>query len=486
VGEGIKIYMEVIKIVYDNNDSSSIERYARTLLNRSLYDVLGSDLNHRFENSSAKGRLGQIIEEAFFGYKINSNKEADFKEAGIELKVSPLKQIKTNPKSELLREQMGFSAKERLVLSIINYLEIYKETWENNSMLEKCKNLLLMFYVHESEKTVEDLIFKIINSWTPSTEDLVIIKKDWELIVGKVKAGKAHEISEGDTMYLGACTKGSTAEKSKRKQPFSEELAPQRAFSLKRSYVDFIIEELLQRERYIKSKNEKSISSKFKGQAFDEVILNLFKAIEGLTLEDIIKKFQIYRRRQAKNFIRLIIDDICRQTFEEKLDNLNEFKKANIEIKTVVIKPNGMPKESMSFEQIDFCEICKEEWEDSLIRDKFENKKHLWIIFKATRNFDKQKDLDLNELVLHKVMFWNMQSTDIEGSLKTVWQDTVNKINKGIYSDFIKISDGEIAHIRPKAKDGDDLMITPQGIYEKKKCFWLNASYIKEQIEKEG
>jgi len=32
-----------------------------------------------------------------------------------------------------------------------------------------------------------------------------------------IKQEKAHEISEGDTLYLGAWHKGSTAEKSKRK-----------------------------------------------------------------------------------------------------------------------------------------------------------------------------------------------------------------------------------------------------------------------------
>ena len=50
----------------------------------------------------------------------------------------------------------------------------------------------------------------------------IIIKKDWELINQKIKDGKAHELSEGDTFYLGACTKGSTAAKSLRKQPFNE------------------------------------------------------------------------------------------------------------------------------------------------------------------------------------------------------------------------------------------------------------------------
>ena len=194
--------------------------------------------------------------------------------------------------------------------------------------------------------------------------------------------------------------------------------------------------------------------------------------------------YSIKRERKAKNFIRLIVDDVCIVAFGDKLENFEEFKKASIELKTIVLKPNGMPKESMSFEQIDYCEIVNEEWETSTIREKFENKKHLWIIFKSKINFDKQSELSLDDIILHKVMFWNMPTYDLERSMYRVWTDTVNKIKKGKYESFIKISDNEIAHIRPKARNKDDLMITPQGSYERRKCFWLNAKYIKEQIEK--
>lgn len=41
------------------------------------------------------------------------------------------------------------------------------------------------------------------------SEDLKQIEEDWNLIIKKIRDGKAHEISEADTMYLGACTKGS-------------------------------------------------------------------------------------------------------------------------------------------------------------------------------------------------------------------------------------------------------------------------------------
>ena len=59
--------------------------------------------------------------------------------------------------------------------------------------------------------------------------DLEIIKQDWETIVNKIRAGKAHELSEGDTNYLGL------AQKAPIKihfcsQPYSEIQAMQRAF----------------------------------------------------------------------------------------------------------------------------------------------------------------------------------------------------------------------------------------------------------------
>ncbi|MBZ9685758.1 DNA mismatch repair protein MutH [Clostridium estertheticum] len=471
---------------YNASNKESIEEYARLLLDKNLSNVLEPKLIHRFNNKASKGRLGQVVEEEYFGYKVNSRKEADFKEAGIELKVAPLKEIKPKESSDSLREKQGISAKERIVLSIINFMEIHKEQWTLNSLFDKCGQLLLMFYLNEKDKPIEELIFKIINVWSPSEEDFIVIKKDWETIINKINAGKAHEISEGDTMYLGACTKGSTAAKSKRSQPYSEILAPQRAFSLKRSYVDSIIEELLQREVYFTNQKAKAISAIVKGVSFDEVILDLFKELKGCSLAKIITKYDIIRARKAKNFNRLIVDDICKKTFGDKLDNLEELKKANIEVKTILLKPSGMPKESMSFEQIDYCGINSESWEESSIRDKFENKKHLWIIFKATRNFEKQSELSLDEIVVDNVMFWNMPITDLEGSMYYVWENTVDKISAGEYNSFIKISDKQIAHIRPKGKDSNDVMLTPQGTYERKKCFWLNASYIKRQIEKEG
>ena len=71
---------------------------------------------------------------------------------------------------------------------------------------------------------------------------------------------------------------------------------------------------------------------------------------------------------------------------------------------------------------------------------------------------------------------------DIE-IMHNIWYDTKVKIESGEFEDFIKISDNLIGHVRPKGRDAEDLMETDLGTFEKKKAFWLSASYIKQIIQ---
>lgn len=194
---------------YDINSASSIIEFAKKLKDKTLHEICGKEIvEHGYKG---KGNFGQILEKFYFGYEPNSDAEPDFLEAGLELKSSPLKILKNGE----------YRSKERLVLNIINYLEVHKETFENSSFWKKNAHLLLIFYLWEKDLNIIDYLIKLADDWQYSNEDLKIIKHDWETINQKIKDGKAHEISEGDTFYLGACTKGSTAEKSLREQPFN-------------------------------------------------------------------------------------------------------------------------------------------------------------------------------------------------------------------------------------------------------------------------
>jgi len=138
------------------------------------------DKSGRIENERAKGQLGQIIEESFFGYEVNSNSEPDFAELGIELKVTPVRRNKNGT----------LSAKERLVLNIINYHEEVQTKFENSSVWNKNQEILMMFY--EWIPKVKRAEYQILKSYLHKfpEDDLAIIKQDWEFIVQKIIDGR--------------------------------------------------------------------------------------------------------------------------------------------------------------------------------------------------------------------------------------------------------------------------------------------------------
>lgn len=127
------------------------------------------DSTDRLLMKGNKGGLGQIIEESLFGYEINSSSEADFAELGVELKVTPVK----------INKNSSISAKERLVLNIINYMDEINFTFETSSFWRKNEQLLIMFYLWEANKDRKDYtILKSILFSYPE-EDLEVIKNDW-------------------------------------------------------------------------------------------------------------------------------------------------------------------------------------------------------------------------------------------------------------------------------------------------------------------
>ena len=93
---------------YDRTDKWSILEYSKLLLGKTLEQAIYPDV---IEARKGKGRLGQLVEEYFFGYDVNSNPDADFSEAGLELKVTPLKELKNRV----------LAIKERLVCTMIDY-----------------------------------------------------------------------------------------------------------------------------------------------------------------------------------------------------------------------------------------------------------------------------------------------------------------------------------------------------------------------------
>lgn len=426
---------------YDKSSAASIYEFALKLTGKSLAEAV--KLPEGVTNARNRGDLGTLVEKYYFKHTPPNNHDPDFKEAGLELKTTGV-----------LFKASNYRAKERLVLTMINYDAIASESWENSSFYKKCRLMLILFYLYTKEVDVvnrqfvlEPLLYEIPAS------DIAQIRRDWEFIRQRVLDGKAHELSEGDTYYLGACRKGLGGEKEAlKKQPFSNEGAKARAFSFKQGYVNKLI------ESHIGEATSLGVNAVI---TFEDATQIRFKPYIGQTVEEISKQLG-YTKKSSKGFLKEISNRILAQDGQTIL----ELDKAGIEMKTIRLTQLGKPRESMSFPGFNFLEIVNDEWEGSSFFAKLEHK-FLLVIFRADEN-----GVDR----LFKVAYWNMPYED-RLEAKRVWEETKRRVSIDA-SNLPRISESRVAHVRPKARDGKDKLITPQGDMQVKKCFWLNSGYI--------
>ena len=415
-----------------------------------------------------KAFFGHLFETDVFGMDINSFSRPDFEEAGIELKVTPYKKNKDNT----------LSAKERLVLNIIDYMTEYKNTFENSHFMSKNKKLQIIWYLWEKEKKKEDL--RITNELLYSfpNEDMPIIKKDWEFIVKKIKNGKAHEISEADTMYLGACTKGANSE-SKRDQPFSNIKAMQRAFCFKTSYMTGLV------RKYIGNYDDVEKILKGTEKDFTRYIQSVIDKYKGKTQSQLMNELSVDTK--AKNVFSIIINRMF--NVKSKLKETDEFVKANIIPKTIRVEEDGKIIESMSFPYFKFDEVMNTDFENSNLRDELETTKYMFFVFKKEHG----------EYIFKGIKLWNMPELIIENQVKSMYEKTQDVIRTGSIvnhiddngrriTNFPGMSDNGICHVRPHGRNSLDTIPLPvkdkvTGAQEfTKQCFWFNNSYLKEII----
>lgn len=464
-------------IEYDETNPLSIEDYAKKLIGRTfseIYDLYKENgyyirednvLAEEYENINRKGGLGELIEECYFKYKSNNISLPDFIEAGVELKVTPYK----------INKNGTLSAKERLIINMIDYFQVIEEEFDTSSMWQKARLILLVYYLYEQEIS-NRLDYKInyVKLFSPPENDVLIIKRDFEAIVKKINDGKAHELSESDTLYLGAAPKAATS-RDRRKQPFSDELAKPRAFAFKNSYMTYVL------NNYIvpgKMTYEPIIKDKL-DVSFEEYVVSKINNYKGFSVQDLCIEFEIDYEKRPKNLEALLVYRIL----GIKGNQAEEFVKANIVIKTIRIGKNNRIKEHMSFPTFKFKELIEEEWENSTFGTYLSETRFLFVIFK----FDKE-----NILRVIGSQFWNMPTKDINEDVYSVWTRTQQVLMEGLqieikngkqYNNFPKQSENMVCHVRPHARDSNDTYDLPDGRKYPKQCFWLNNSYIIEQLD---
>jgi len=464
INDDMKIKRKVLTRKENSNkiDVSTKEKIieiGKTLVGKTIKEIVGKELDERKVN---KGSIGQIIEEVAFGQKPHNDSNPDFVQAGVELKVAPVRKIK---KGE-------FSAKERIVLNRINYETEPTDSFEKSSFWRKNKNLYILFY--EYMKDLPKSEYKIYKQLMLdlSKEDRKQIEEDWKVIATKIENNLAGELSEGDTLYLGACTKGVNAEDKTAEK--NGNMAKSRAFSYKTTFINHLLRK--------KTKNDYSLTAGT-GLTIEELIIEKTKKWIGKSKAELSKEFKI--QSKAKNSNEMLIASILGH-HGKKVSQSIEFKKANIVFKTIVLTEDDKLRESMSLPRFSFNELVQEEWDNSDLNNYFLLTRFAFCIFKGPKT----------DPIFQGVKFWNMPESDIETKVRKVWERTKNQLlngdiykNKDLNSNinkFVKLDENLDFHVRPKARNKKDVEDLPYPdkltgkMTHTKQCFWINSSYIKD------
>lgn len=410
---------------YDDSDIDSVINYSHNLLNRPFSDIIAEYTQTPYKtyddfqtktisthvdkeiSMASKGQYGNYIEKYFYGYQPNSDSAADFDKIGIELKVTPFKVNKNG----------SISAKERLVLTILNYMEERLDDFYQTHLWKKCSKILLLFYNGLiPQKTLADYVIEKVFLYEWFEEDMPVILDDYKRITEKIKQGKAHELSESDGNYLSTCTKGAGKGKDFRPQPFSQEPAKQRAWELKSSYMTYLIN-----HKVFSQSEQESIVATARGdkKSFTNIIAEKILAYKGFSEEELYTQFDINPRAKGKNST--LIRKILGLTGD--LEKTQEFQKANMNLRVIRVDKNNLPKEDSPFKTYQFIELANNDsWEDSQPYLEICNKRFLFVIF---------KEIAPKLFVLDGIKFWGFPDRLIP-EVQRVWQETRAIIQNGV------------------------------------------------------
>lgn len=405
--------------------------------------------------SKDKGIFGKIIETGGYGYALNSNPAADFENLGIELKVTGY-----------IKNTKGYRAKERLSLSMIDYEKIIFEDYSFSKLLFKNKRLLMIWYEYEKGKDKSDFVITHYNLYDMS-QDEEVLRNDFNLIKKKVLDGKAHLLSEGDTSYLGACTKGG-AQSKPRKQPKSDILAKPRAFSLKNSYLTGIFHNLLESPMVLGGKNQALTALDYLNDCYQDYF--------GQTQLEILNAIteKSYTDKIPKNIGKMISDAVVGKDEELKTKH-DLFTKTEFVIKNTSVDDKLYPLERLSFRNLRLSEF-ESLWEESEWKRYFEEVTVLLVCYegKGVKNgYRKLKEIKQitftdNDLELFKLSYEKVREVICNKDIKSLPYP-------GSY-------EGQVLEIAPKGQGGDDVY---NHFFDKditKTCFMLSKEFMKMKI----
>ena len=411
----MEIKREKYDCEYDETSIQSIFEYARMLEGRVISDVVGSK---KLENNKDKGMVGNALQEQYFKIPRNSSSKPDFYEAELELKCFGYWSDGERKKAD-----------QRLALTDINFMDYLEEvSFEDSHLYQKCHNMLWIAYLMRLNQARIDSEIKHVRLYEFDkvvASDIRQIRKDYEVITRKIREGKASDLSEGDTEYLGAARTGNK-DSNKQKAPLGDEALPRR-FVFKQSYMSYLVKEYIIPEKEfgikISKVKEKNCIKVPRGKTFEDWLKSLDRKYTGKTAAKIAKMKNI---REAKG----IIDFERKNSFSELgyamlgiASNKDIYlQKTNTVVKAVRIKQSGIAAESSPFPHFRIMDIVNQAWVESDMFAYLSEQRFLLQIFV-------QKD---EEYIYTGHVMLKFTPEELEEFVRPTWEDFRCKVIEGL------------------------------------------------------
>lgn len=432
---------------YRSADAASIMARANRLVGRTLGDI-GGDFA-AVEATRGKGEVGAAVER-YFGIPPNSRQEADFPGAGIELKVVPM-----------TRAARGFTAKERTVISMIDYGDLALQTWDTATVRHKL-HILFVFFEHLGGRPKTEFPVRKVLMWRPEGHVESFIQADWERVRTKVLQGLADQLAESDGRIMGPCTKGPNAA-AVRRQPFGSALAKSRAFALKPAFTSELFHGGADDdESLIDNLNLKRVDT------FETQLLRRFAQHIGRPVGEIGNGLGV-PPSDAKNYAATVV----RRTLGAKNGRarIAEFEETGLTLRMTRVDDGLLPYEALSFPAFRYRELLEEEWADS---DLLRRVEYMLLVPVHGRT----KTTPQAECRLGRPVFWRPSAADLE-TIRTEWELYRIEIERGLGNQLTGASETVAIHVRPHGRDSRDTDDAPVVGPVVKKSFWLNRTFVR-------
>src|SRR5699024_4948274 len=124
----------------------------------------------------------------------------------------------------------------------------------------------------------------------------------------------------------------------------------------------------------------------------DNELTKKFSQYTGLQLDEISNKVSLnHELVSKKRSVVTIVNKMLKVNHIDKNKLTEQADPKTISIKTVRLQSNGKPKESMSFENVDFLRILQETWMTSKLRNKFADTIFLFVVFQYQQTTEENK-----------------------------------------------------------------------------------------------